>query len=106
MIALNVLEHFQLEMFLVQRLQELQSEGSVVALSQFQSAPQIVQMQSQANVEKMLCQVKDLIARFTNTQIQHLFRIKSSPRFSISPNFLLSPTIYECYQVHTFAWVF
>ncbi|XP_049616132.1 CDK5 regulatory subunit-associated protein 3 [Syngnathus scovelli] len=90
--ALNILENAQsrgqfidelmeLETFLSQRLSEMSQESDVVAISQFQSAPNIIQMQSSERIRSMLSDVQDLLGRLTSLRMQHLFMILASPRY-------------------------
>ena len=73
----------QLEAFLRQRLSEMEEEGDVVAMSQFQLAPTIIQDQSHERIQEMLSEVQDLLGRLTSLQMQQLFMIHASPRYSI-----------------------
>ncbi|XP_075950264.1 CDK5 regulatory subunit-associated protein 3 [Anarhichas minor] len=90
--ALSVLENSQsrsqfidelteLETFLTQRVTEMGEEGDVVAMSQFQMAPSIIQSQSRQHVREMLSEVLDLLGRLTSLRMQHLFMIQASPRY-------------------------
>ncbi|XP_077405893.1 CDK5 regulatory subunit-associated protein 3 isoform X2 [Vanacampus margaritifer] len=90
--ALSVLENAQsrgqfvdelmeLEAFLRQRLTEMGQESDVVAMSQFQSAPRVIQIQSTQHIRGMLSEVQDLLGRLTSLQMQHLFMILASPRY-------------------------
>ncbi|XP_077482809.1 CDK5 regulatory subunit-associated protein 3 isoform X1 [Stigmatopora argus] len=90
--ALNLLENAQsrgqfidelmeLETFLSQRLAEMGQESDVVGMSQFQSAPRIIQVQSGERVHEMLSEVQDLLGRLTSLRMQHLFMILASPRY-------------------------
>ncbi|XP_034414685.1 CDK5 regulatory subunit-associated protein 3 isoform X2 [Cyclopterus lumpus] len=90
--ALSVLENSQsrsqfidelteLETFLTQRIAEMGEEGDVVAMSQFQMAPSVIQGQSREHVREMLSVVQDLLVRLTSLRMQHLFMIQASPRY-------------------------
>ncbi|XP_056285479.1 CDK5 regulatory subunit-associated protein 3 [Pseudoliparis swirei] len=90
--ALSVLENSQsrsqfidelteLETFLTQRLSEMGEEGDVVAMSQFQMAPSVIQGQSHEHVREMLSVVQDLLVRLTSLRMQHLFMIQASPGY-------------------------
>ncbi|XP_031699422.1 CDK5 regulatory subunit-associated protein 3 [Anarrhichthys ocellatus] len=90
--ALSVLENSQsrsqfidelteLETFLTQRVTEMGEEGDVVAMSQFQMAPSIIQSQSRQHIREMLSEVLDLLGRLTSLRMQHLFMIQASPRY-------------------------
>lgn len=74
----------QLEAFLTQRVTEMGEEGDVVAMSQFQLAPSIIQAQSRDHTREMLSEVQDLLGRLTSLRMQHLFMIQASPRYSVS----------------------
>lgn len=69
----------QLETFLTQRVIEMGEDGDVVAMSQFQMAPSIIQRQTRQHVQEMLSQVLDLLGRLTSLRMQHLFTIQASP---------------------------
>ncbi|XP_057681170.1 CDK5 regulatory subunit-associated protein 3 isoform X2 [Corythoichthys intestinalis] len=90
--ALNLLENaksrgqfidelMELETFLSQRLTEMGQESDVVAMSQFQSAPRVIQIQSSEHVREMLSDVQDMLGRLTSLRMQHLFMILASPRY-------------------------
>ncbi|KAK5906306.1 hypothetical protein CgunFtcFv8_002187 [Champsocephalus gunnari] len=90
--ALTILENSQsrsvfidelteLEVFLTQRISEMGEEGDVVAMSQFQMAPSVIQAQSREHVRGMLSEVRDLLGRLTSLRMQHLFMIQASPRY-------------------------
>lgn len=72
----------QLEVFLTQRISEMGEEGDVVAMSQFQMAPSVIQAQSREHVRGMLSEVRDLLGRLTSLRMQHLFMIQASPRYA------------------------
>ncbi|KAM6964472.1 CDK5 regulatory subunit-associated protein 3 [Tautogolabrus adspersus] len=71
----------ELEVFLTQRISEMGEEGDVVAMSQFQLAPSVIQSQSREHVREMLSEVQDLLGRLTSLRMQHLFMIQASPRY-------------------------
>lgn len=90
--ALSVLENSQsrnqfidelmeLEAFLTHRITEMGEEGDVVAMSQFQLAPSVIQRQTREHVREMLSVVQDLLGRLTSLRMQHLFMIQASPRY-------------------------
>lgn len=90
--ALSVLENSQsrsqfidelmeLEVFLSQRISEMGEEGDIVAMSQFQLAPSVIQSQTRQHVQEKLSQVQDLLGRLTSLRMQHLFMIQASPRY-------------------------
>ncbi|XP_046887882.1 CDK5 regulatory subunit-associated protein 3 isoform X1 [Hypomesus transpacificus] len=74
-------ELMELEVFLTQRLSEMGEEADVVAMSQFQMAPSVIQEQTRTHVQEMLAEVRHLLARLTTLQMQHLFMIQASPRY-------------------------
>lgn len=74
-------ELMELEVFLTQRLSEMGEEGDVVAMSQFQMAPSVIQGQSRKHVQEMLADVRHLLERLTSLRMQHLFMIQASPRY-------------------------
>lgn len=71
----------QLEAFLEQRVSEMGEEGDVVAMSQFQLAPSIIQDQSREKIQEMLSEVQDLLGQLTSLKMQQLFMIQASPRY-------------------------
>ncbi|XP_071378953.1 CDK5 regulatory subunit-associated protein 3 [Centroberyx affinis] len=90
--ALTVLEHpqsrsqfidelMELEVFLTQRMSEMAEEGDVVAMSQFQLAPSIIQGQTREHILEMKVAVQHLLDRLTSLRMQHLFMIQASPRY-------------------------
>lgn len=82
----------QLEAFLRQRLSEMGEEGDVIAMSQFQLAPPIIQDQSCEKIRQMLSEVQDILGRLTSLQMQQLFMIQASPRYSSTK----SNPLYTC----------
>ncbi|XP_044036003.1 CDK5 regulatory subunit-associated protein 3 isoform X1 [Siniperca chuatsi] len=74
-------ELMELEVFLTQRISEMGEEGDVVAMSQFQLAPSVIQGQSREHIREMLSEVQDLVGRLTSLRMQHLFMIQASPRY-------------------------
>uniref|UniRef100_A0A8C6WQW8 CDK5 regulatory subunit associated protein 3 n=1 Tax=Neogobius melanostomus TaxID=47308 RepID=A0A8C6WQW8_9GOBI len=73
-------ELMELEVFLRQRLTEMSEEGDVVAMSQFQLAPSVIQGQTSEHVQQMLSEVRSILGRLTTLRMQHLFMILASPR--------------------------
>lgn len=73
----------QLEVFLTQRITEMGEEGDVVAMSQFQLAPSVIQRQTREHIQEVLSGVRDLLARLTTRRMQHLFMIQASPRYDV-----------------------
>lgn len=74
-------ELMELEVFLTQRITEMGEEGDVVAMSQFQLAPSVIQGQTREHIREMLSEVQDLLGRLTSLRMQHLFMIQASPRY-------------------------
>uniref|UniRef100_A0A4W4ENG8 CDK5 regulatory subunit associated protein 3 n=1 Tax=Electrophorus electricus TaxID=8005 RepID=A0A4W4ENG8_ELEEL len=74
-------ELMELELFLCQRLSEMSEEGDMVAMSQFQLAPCVIQAQSAQRVQAMLADVRRLLEGLTSLRMQHLFMIQASPRY-------------------------
>lgn len=72
----------QLEVFLTHRITEMGEEGDVVAMSQFQLAPSVIQRQTREHIREMLSEVQDLLGRLTSLRMQHLFMIQASPRYA------------------------
>lgn len=82
----------QLEAFLMQRVTEMGEEADVVAMSQFQLAPSIIQGQSRQHTREMLSEVQDLLGRLTSLRMQHLFMIQASPRYSVNADPIIALT--------------
>ncbi|KAE8283895.1 CDK5 regulatory subunit-associated protein 3 [Larimichthys crocea] len=80
--SLFIDELMELEAFLTQRVNEMGEEGDVVAMSQFQLAPSVIQGQSREHIREMLSEVQDLLGRLTSLRMQHLFMIQASPRYA------------------------
>ncbi|NXT70961.1 CK5P3 protein, partial [Chaetops frenatus] len=89
--ALTLLEHtrtrnqfidelMELELFLAQRLLELEDEADVVAMSQLQVAPAVLQGQSGDRVRAQLATARELLAQLCSCSVQHLCMILASPR--------------------------
>ncbi|KAM4034025.1 CDK5 regulatory subunit-associated protein 3 [Anomaloglossus baeobatrachus] len=74
-------ELMELELFLSQWLQGIDGDTDVVTVTQFQTAPPILQGQTKNKVEAMLSHVKNLIGRLTDVKMRHLFLILASPRY-------------------------
>ncbi|XP_028286906.1 CDK5 regulatory subunit-associated protein 3 isoform X2 [Parambassis ranga] len=74
-------ELMELEVFLTQRISEMGEEADVVAMSQFQLAPSVIQGQTCQHVQGMLSTVQDILRRLTTLRMQHLFMIQASPRY-------------------------
>lgn len=65
-------------------------EADVVAMSQFQLAPSIIQAQSREHTREILSEVQDLLGRLTSLRMQHLFMIQASPRYSANSDPVIS----------------
>ncbi|XP_020641162.3 CDK5 regulatory subunit-associated protein 3 isoform X2 [Pogona vitticeps] len=74
-------ELMELEIFLSQRIVEMSEEADILAMSQFQLAPPILQDQTKGKLEAMMAAIQDLIGRLTSLRMQHLFMILASPRY-------------------------
>ncbi|XP_014117532.1 PREDICTED: CDK5 regulatory subunit-associated protein 3 isoform X1 [Pseudopodoces humilis] len=90
--ALTLLEHpetrnqfldelMELELFLAQRLLELEDEADVVAMSQLQLAPAVLQGQSGQRLRAQLATARDLLGQLCSPSVQHLCMILASPRY-------------------------
>ncbi|NXJ27278.1 CK5P3 protein, partial [Dicrurus megarhynchus] len=73
-------ELMELELFLAQRLLELEDEADVVAMSQLQLAPPVLQGQSGDRVRAQLATVREMLAQLCSRSVQHLCMILASPR--------------------------
>lgn len=91
----------QLEAFLTQRVTEMGEEADVVAMSQFQLAPSIIQGQSRQHTREMLSEVQDLLGRLTSLRMQHLFMIQASPRYAVNSD----PTIASTWLSSLLDWL-
>ncbi|KAM6107832.1 LOW QUALITY PROTEIN: CDK5 regulatory subunit-associated protein 3 [Pterocles gutturalis] len=74
-------ELMELELFLTQRLVEMEEEADVVAVSQFQLAPAVLQGQTSAHVGSLLASTRALLGQLATRSMQHLFMILASPRY-------------------------
>ncbi|NXI38948.1 CK5P3 protein, partial [Galbula dea] len=74
-------ELMELELFLSQRLVEMEEEADIVAMSQFQLAPAVLQGQTSAHVGSLLATTRALLSQFCTRSMQHLFMILASPRY-------------------------
>ncbi|KAM3923940.1 CDK5 regulatory subunit-associated protein 3 [Leptodactylus fuscus] len=74
-------ELMELELFLAHWLQGIDGETDIVTVTQFQTAPSILQGQTRKKVDSMLSHVRDLIGRLTDVKMRHLFLILASPRY-------------------------
>ncbi|NXM66120.1 CK5P3 protein, partial [Serilophus lunatus] len=73
-------ELMELELFLAQRLVEMEEEADIVAMSQLQLAPAVLQGQTSAHVGSQLATARALLAQLCSRSVQHLFMILASPR--------------------------
>ncbi|XP_053944421.1 CDK5 regulatory subunit-associated protein 3 [Cuculus canorus] len=74
-------ELMELELFLSQRLAEMEEEADIVAVSQFQLAPAALQGQSSARLGSLLGSARALLGQLCTRSMQHLFMILASPRY-------------------------
>ncbi|XP_061873946.1 CDK5 regulatory subunit-associated protein 3 isoform X1 [Colius striatus] len=74
-------ELMELELFLAQRLVEMEEEADVVSISQFQMAPAVLQGQTSAHVGSLLATTQALLGQLCARSMQHLFIILASPRY-------------------------
>nr|XP_028559013.1 CDK5 regulatory subunit-associated protein 3 isoform X1 [Podarcis muralis] len=74
-------ELMELEIFLSQRIAETSEEADILAVSQFQLAPAILQDQTKEKLEAMVAVIHNLLGRLTSLRMQHLFMILASPRY-------------------------
>ncbi|XP_041258267.1 CDK5 regulatory subunit-associated protein 3 isoform X1 [Onychostruthus taczanowskii] len=74
-------ELMELELFLAQRLLELEDDADVVAMSQLQAAPAALQGQSGARLRARLATARELLAQLCSRSVQHLCMILASPRY-------------------------
>lgn len=70
----------ELKAFLMQRLQEMQSEGDFLS-SNLQTAPLSLQLQTKESIVVMLSTVNQMLSSLTNVKMQNLQLVRSSPRF-------------------------
>ncbi|XP_041371768.1 CDK5 regulatory subunit-associated protein 3-like [Gigantopelta aegis] len=71
---------YELEAFLTQRLNEVKNEDGALSGSQFQSAPQSIQIDP-VSIATMLSDVRSIVNQLTSVQMQHLMLIRDSPRY-------------------------
>ncbi|NP_001089976.1 CDK5 regulatory subunit associated protein 3 L homeolog [Xenopus laevis] len=74
-------ELMELELFLCQWQQSMECDTDIVTVTQFQTAPSILQGQTQGKVLAMISVVRGLISRLTDTRMRQLFLILASPRY-------------------------
>uniref|UniRef100_A0A669QEN0 CDK5 regulatory subunit associated protein 3 n=1 Tax=Phasianus colchicus TaxID=9054 RepID=A0A669QEN0_PHACC len=74
-------ELMELELFLAQRLVEMEEEADVLAASQFQLAPAVLQGQTSTRVGTLLASTRALLDQLSTRRMQHLFIILASPRY-------------------------
>lgn len=71
----------ELEAFLKMRLYEISSDSNMLAISQMQDAPTILQMQTLESITTLNDCVNVTLYHLTNKKIQHLHNIKHSPKY-------------------------
>ncbi|XP_027527846.1 CDK5 regulatory subunit-associated protein 3-like, partial [Neopelma chrysocephalum] len=74
-------ELMELELFLAQRLVEMEDEADIVAMSQLQLAPALLQGQTSAHVGSLLGTARAVLAQLCSRSVQHLCMILASPRY-------------------------
>lgn len=74
-------ELMELEGFLKQRIVEMSTSEDVLLANQFHSAPSVVQLQTVADIQEMLSNVKNIISKMSTIKMQHLYMIKNSPKY-------------------------
>jgi len=74
-------ELYELEAFLDQRIHEMQVDSDLLSMSQFQSAPTALQLQTTESVKGMLTSLTNILKCFGDVKIQKLFLIRASPRY-------------------------
>ncbi|XP_048174535.1 CDK5 regulatory subunit-associated protein 3 isoform X4 [Corvus hawaiiensis] len=88
-------ELMELELFLAQRLLELEDEADVVAMSQLQLAPAVLQGQSGDRVRAQLATARELLAQLCSRSVQHLCMILASPRYVERVTALLRQKLHQ-----------
>ncbi|KAJ8959360.1 hypothetical protein NQ318_022046 [Aromia moschata] len=71
----------ELSAFLKMRLHEMSSDSDLLAMSQMQDAPTILQMQTIESITTLNDCVNVALDQLTNKRIQHLHNIKHSPKY-------------------------
>ncbi|XP_075701426.1 CDK5 regulatory subunit-associated protein 3 isoform X2 [Rhinoderma darwinii] len=74
-------ELMEMELFLAQWLQGIDGDTDIITVTQFQTAPPILQGQTRKKVDAMLLHVRVLIGHLTDVKMRHLFLILASPRY-------------------------
>ncbi|XP_027575499.1 CDK5 regulatory subunit-associated protein 3 [Pipra filicauda] len=74
-------ELMELELFLAQRLVEMEDEADIVAMSQLQLAPALLQGQTSAHMGSLLGTARAVLAQLCSRSVQHLCMILASPRY-------------------------
>eukprot|EP00118_Oscarella_pearsei_P006206 m.28202 g.28202 ORF g.28202 m.28202 type:complete len:524 (+) comp30600_c0_seq4:65-1636(+) len=74
-------ELLELQAFFSQRLEELNEEPSIISTHLFQSAFEVLQLQTPVSVSLMQRKVTAALNQLTSPRTQHLFMIKSSQRY-------------------------
>lgn len=71
----------ELSAFLKMRLYEMSSDSDLLAMSQMQDAPTILQMQTMESIAMLSDNVNVALDELTNKRISHLHNIKHSPKY-------------------------
>ncbi|KAJ8929294.1 hypothetical protein NQ314_018049 [Rhamnusium bicolor] len=71
----------ELSAFLKMRLYEMSNDSDLLAMSQMQDAPTILQMQTVESITTLNDSVNVAFDQLTNKRIQHLHNIKHSPKY-------------------------
>ncbi|XP_067022124.1 CDK5 regulatory subunit-associated protein 3-like isoform X1 [Acropora muricata] len=74
-------ELLELQAFLRQRLIEMKSDSDILSANQFQTAPNMIQMQSLESISSMEAAVTDVLTTLTSMKMHNLFLLKTSPRY-------------------------
>ncbi|XP_065838629.1 CDK5 regulatory subunit-associated protein 3-like isoform X3 [Oscarella lobularis] len=74
-------ELLELETFFSQRLKELDEEPSIVSTNLFQSASELLQLQTADSISGMRSKVAAVLQTLTSSRMQHLFMIKNSQTY-------------------------
>ncbi|NXJ39567.1 CK5P3 protein, partial [Ciconia maguari] len=79
--ALTLLENTETRSQFIDELMEMEEEACIVAVSQFQLAPAVLQGQTSAHVGSLLATTRALLGQLCTRSMQHLFMILASPRY-------------------------
>lgn len=90
----------ELSAFLKMRLYEMSSDSNLLAVSQMQDAPAVLQMQTLESVTTLNDCINVALDQLTNKKIQHLHNIKHSPKYIdiLTANLTQKLTIIEKLQ--------